>query len=360
MVDYLILEFFNRHALNYLILHEDLDKQKDLYEYLTKHQTFSSIEIYHPILTAGFKTFYSQVWKGIIKSGKKAKESFFKPYDFDFIPIYSSKENKGYEIKYRDSIYYISPTSIRNQVLTHAASIYFSHLCSCNQNFNNLCFNDWMLFTRNLMDNSGIDTYKGVKPLLEFISSLGQKSLPIVASLKDLTYDSVELPPQAKDQLLEEIQKAWKIDALRRASGVESSFERMIRSAERDYPFDGAIRLLIYNSEGEADWNNFELKRQHLDDFFAIEPQNKGISARMLRCLYRKITHWDDMGRPWLNSSYSSWKEILLDKHLRYAVHTMLIDGIKTNEELKEFKSPFSDPIQKGTHEELVGSKFLQ
>lgn len=65
------------------------------------------------------------------------------------------------------------------------------------------------------------------------------------------------------------------------------------------------------------------------------------------------------MGRPWLNSSYSSWKDILLNNDLLYAVHAMLLDGIMTNEELAKFKSPFSDPIQRGTHEELVGSKFL-
>ena len=215
------------------------------------------------------------------------------------------------------------------------------------------------MFVRNLMDNSGVDTYKGIKPLLEFISSLGHQVLSIITSLTSLEYDNVELPQKAKEQLLEEIHKANKIDALRRASGTESSLERLIRCAEIDYPFDGAVRFLIYNAQGNVDWNNLEMKKQHLDDFFAIEHKNKGISARMLRCLYREINQWDDMGRPWLNSSYSSWKEILLDENLRYAVHAMLIDGVKSNEELTEFKSPFTDPIQKGTHEELVGSKFL-
>lgn len=359
VVDYLILEFFNRQALNFLILHEDLDNQKGLYDYIIKHQPFNSIEIYRPILKTEFKSFYSQIWKGIIKSGEKAKIFFSNPYNFDFIPIYSSKENKGYEIKYRDSTYYVNPSSMRNQVLTHAASIYFSNLSSCNKDFCDLYFNDWMMFVRNLMDNSGVDTYKGIKPLLEFISSLGHQVLSIITSLTSLEYDNVELPQKAKEQLLEEIHKANKIDALRRASGTESSLERLIRCAEIDYPFDGAVRFLIYNAEGNVDWNNFEMKKQHLDDFFAIEHKNKGISARMLRCLYREINQWDDMGRPWLNSSYSSWKEILLDENLRYAVHAMLIDGVKSNEELTEFKSPFTDPIQKGTHEELVGSKFL-
>lgn len=359
VVDYLILEFFNRQALNFLILHEDHDKQSALFEHLTKHKTFSSIDIYGPILTVGFKIFYYQVWNGIIKSGEEAKEAFAGPYDFDFIPVYSSDLSKGYEIKYRDCVYHITSTSVRNQVLTYAASIYFSQLSCCNQDFNSLYFNDWMLFVRNLMDNSGIYTYKGIKPLLEFISSLGHQCLSIVSYLKELAYDKVDLPQQAKDQLLEEIHKANKIDALRHDSEEDTSLERMIRSAETDYPFDGAIRFLIYNMEGKVDWDNFTLKKQHLDDFLAIEHKNKGISARMLRCLYRKINQWDDMGRPCLNSSFDSWKTILLDKNLRYAVHAMLMDGVKTNDELGEFQSSFTDPIQKGTHEELVSSKFL-
>lgn len=360
VVDYLIFEFFNRQALNFLILHEDLDKQKALYDHLIKHQPFSSIDVYSPILSTEFKTFYYQIWEGIIKSGEKARISLFYPYDFDFIPVYSSEENKGYEIKYRDSIYYVTPTTMRNQVLTHAASIYFSQLYSSKQDFNNLYFNDWMMFVRNLMDNSGMDTYKGIKPLLEFISLLANKSLSIISSLKDLAYDEVDLPSQAKNQLLEEIQKANKIYVLRNAEeDDDTSLETMIRSAEKDYPFDGAIRFLMYNGEGKVDWTTFELKKRHFDDFLAIEHKNKGISARMLRCLYRHIINWDDMGRPWLNSSYSSWKDILLNNDLLYAVHAMLLDGIMTNEELAKFKSPFSDPIQRGTHEELVGSKFL-
>lgn len=359
VVDYLIMEFFNRQALNFLILHEDLDSQKSLYDHLVEHHTFSSIEIYRPILTTEFKTFYYQVWKGIIKSGKDAKESMSKPYDFDFIPIYSSKENKGYEIKYRDSIYYVSSSTIRNQVLTYAASIYFSQLSCCNQNFSSLYFNDWMMFIRNLIDNSGIDTYKKIKPLLQFISSLANQSLSIISSLKDLDIDGVKLPPQAKKQLLEETQKANKIYALRNTSKEVTSFETMIRSAEKDYPFGGAIRFLMYNGEGKVDWGDFEVKKRHLDDFFAIEHENDGVSARMLRCLYRKIDKWDDMGLPFLSSSFSSWKEILLNENLLYAIHAMLLEGVISDDKLSEFKSSFTDPIQKGTHEELVGSKFL-
>ena len=84
---------------------------------------------------------------------------------------------------------------------------------------------------------------------------------------------------------------------------------------------------------------DFEVKKRHLDDFFAIEHENDGVSARMLRCLYRKIDKWDDMGLPFLSSSFSSWKEILLNENLLYAIHAMLLEGVISDDKLSEFKS---------------------
>lgn len=358
VVDYLILEFFNRQALNFLILKGDLENQKTLYDYLTRHLPFSNIEVYSPILTEEFKSFYSNVWKGITMSHVRANECFREPYKFDFIPVYAP-EKKGYEVKYRDSVYYVSPSTVRTQVLTHAASIYFANLYINDKSFNSLYFDDWMLFARNLMDNSGVDTYADIRSLLEFLSSLNDKSSSIVSNLTTLNYGTANLPTKAKEQLLEEIQKADRINHLRENS--EQSEIDNIRHAEKTYPFDGAVRYLFRNAIGEADWTNFNLKKHHFDEFLAIGHENeKGdVSAHVLRCLYKQINRWDDMDRPWLNSSYSAWKEILTNDNLRYAVDSMLIDGVQTDEDLSGFNSPFTDPIQKGTHEELVRSKFL-
>lgn len=357
VVDYLILEFFNRQALNYLILNENLEDKKSLYDYLIKHEPFSKIEIYQPILTESFKSFYANTWNGIIKSGMEGNKWFNKPYAFDYIPVYTS-DKKGYQVRYRDSVYYVSPSSVRIQVLTHAASVYFESLYLSDTEFNSLYFSDWMMFSRNLMDNSGLDTYAGIKPLLVFLSSLSSYSLDITSNLESLNYEKIDLPTNTKEQLLEEIQKGNRIKYLRKIQ--DSSQVEIIRFAEIEYPFDGAIRYLFRNEEGLEDWDNFELKKRHLDGFFDIEHKNeKGFSAIMLRCLYKQIKHWEDMGCPGLNSSYDTWKKILLHNNLRYAVNGMFISGAETEEELAKFISPFSDLIQKGTHEELVRSKFL-
>lgn len=357
VVDYLIMEFFNRQALNYLILNEDLDNQQSLYNYLVKHHMFSNIGIYSPILTEKFKSFYSNVWKGIIKSGIRGNDCFSEPYTFDYIPTYTD-DKKGYKVKYGDSVYYISPSSVRIQVLTHASSIYFAYLYICDKDFDRLYFDDWMLFIRNLMDNSGLDTYADIKSLLQFISSLADKSLLIGSNLYTLQPDKVNLPPKVKDQLLEEIQKATRINYLRKNSRLPEI--DIIRSAEKTYPFGGTIRYLFRNGSGRVDWENFDLKKRHFDEFLAIEHKNeKGISARMLRCLYKHINRWEDMCRPGLNSSYNTWKDILLNDDLRYAVDAMLVAGVETNEVLAKFISPFTDKLQKGTHQELVRSKFL-
>lgn len=359
VVDYLILEFFNRQALNYLILNEDLNVYKTLYEHITKHRTFSNISVYTPILTEGFKTFYANLWNGIIKSNIKCNQYLKEPYSIDFIPIYTSEKN-GYEVRYRDSLYYVNPSSVRIQVLTHAVSIYFERLYLSEKEFNSIHFEDWMLFVRNLIDNSGLDTYVGIRPLLLFISSLSKSSLDIVSNLDSLNYEDIDLPTNTKEQLLEEIQKGVRIKYLRETNNISQI--NNIRQAEIEYPFGGAIRYLFRDGQGLVDWDNYDIRKQHMDEFRAYEREygEKGdISARMLRGLYKQIVRWDDMGKPGLNNKNDTWKKILLNNGLSYAVNALLLNGVDTNEELEEFVSPFCDPVQKGTHEELVRSKFL-
>lgn len=83
------------------------------------------------------------------------------------------------------------------------------------------------------------------------------------------------------------------------------------------------------------------------------------ITPLALRKFISHFDVWDDIDCFWYNSSFDSWREILLRKpRLAGVIHNFLITPLDEHE-LSSYKSNLPDPIQRDVQEELVKSNFL-
>lgn len=376
IVDHIQFEFFNRMALAYLVAFGDVDeKDKNLYDYITKHSQFTSIDVYKAVLGKRFKRLFTGVMNGIISINPKGIEinkCFIKPYEFNYLPVYEEDPRKDiYTIEENNYQYLISGLSVRVIVSFYAASMFYYYF---NLNakrdkepkFNNRYFNDWMIFCRNLFENSGIDTYGRAKNILLLFNRINRHCLSIIKFLSSPESVAISIDSERlKVQFEEEIEKAKKIDESR-LNKDGNNIEELIRSAENWAPLYGAIRSLITNADGDYDWSCFITKRANLEIILKLSNDNcddntssKKITPLALRTLVSHIENWDDLSLFNYDSSLDSWYEILVRKNeLSKAIHKLLLEPI--NEvKLKGFESKFEDLIQRDIQEDLVKSKFL-
>lgn len=368
LVDHIQFEFFNRMVLAHILVSGNIKSEdKELYEHISKHKRFSSIEVYRNALTPEFRDFFASVMNGIgklKKSGKEINRLFDDPYSFNYLPIYESAENKSkaFQAGNTNEPFWVSGVTLADIVRFYAASQFFLQMDKTQSAFDQSAFEDWMTFSRNLFENSGITRFAEVPRILELFLSIGCNCLGIIAYLCAVKEDKVAVSGDLlKRQFQEEQAKAQKIQECR-TENPESEYKRLIRDAEKKYPFGGAIRFLFTNENGETDWSDFKTKKANFDKIInlKLDSYNTHLSPLALRTLLSYVESWDVLSNIWdIDSSHDSWKRILINKpHYIRPVHFMLLNGID-EEALEKFESPIIDPIQKGTHEELVKSKFL-
>lgn len=405
VIDYIFFEFFNRMALNFLIEKELFSDDKEselniLYNHITEHKEFSTIENYRPVLEwvykdensdgpnseyiLAFREYFSNVMDGIVKvdsSGVRINQlitdALKAQSSFSYIPIYGDeKSGKGFfSTEYKNEKFYVSETTVRGQVISYGASHYFAEFVkNSNSIFSQIHFMDWMIFVRNLFDNSGIDTYQNASSIVKFIRSFGEHCFDIIPYLSSA--ESTGIIPSGdrlKKQYSEEREKAAKIQLFReRKNEIKIlDYETLIRDAESQIPTHGNISFLFQNEHGKYDWSNFKTK---YDNFLEIIDQSKNKSASTnrsfwdddkyiqtaLRSLLQYVTDWGgQMGSICYNSSFESWKQILNNPKWTEAVHNLLFNGIQSDKELQLFQSSLSNSEEAEGHTELVASKLL-
>lgn len=378
IVDHIQLEFFNRMALAFLTAFNDVESNgQKLYEHITKHLTFTSIDIYRPVLCKDFKRLYAGVLNGICaigRNGVEVNDLFKYPYSFRYLPQYENQDADKtgvFEVEENNFNYTITDISVRRIVSFYAASLYFyffyqnTRTFSC-VHFDPVTFDDWMFFARNLFNNSGIDTYAGAKSILNVFNQINRHCLNIIEFLDSSQAKKISIQGDLiKAQFEEEIQKAMMISASRKGH-TDIAYQELIREAEMWEPFDGAIRFLFTNADGHFDWSDFVTKKASFENIRALsseywkdEPNPNKFTPLALRKLISFIDSWEDIDGFWYDSRYESWYEILLRKpRLCRYVHQLLTTPLDSDY-LKNFISGFEEPIQRDIQEDLVKSEFL-
>lgn len=403
VIDYIFFEFFNRMALNFLIEKELFSDEKGselniLYNHITEHKEFSTIEDYRPVLEwvyknedsdgpnsesiLAFREYFSNVMDGIVKvdsSGARINQfitdALKAQSSFSYIPIYGDeKSGKGFfSTEYKNEKFFVSETTVRGQVISYGASHYFAELAkNPNSIFSQIHFTDWMIFVRNLFDNSGIDTYQKAATIIKFIKAFGNNCFNIISFLASEESSALRLSGDLLNkQFSEEREKAKKILLSREDSMIAPNYESLIREAENIIPTQGNIRFLFQNNEGDYCWTDFEIKFSNFKEVIRKSKEKISTSDKSfwddrkyvqtaLRSLLQYVTDWGaQMGCICYNSSFESWKQILNNPNWINAVHQFLLNGIKSEDELQIFKSEFPDLEVAYGHIELVATKLL-
>lgn len=215
----------------------------------------------------------------------------------------------------------------------------------------------------NLVENTTINT---VEAMIARIKLVNELSAHVEDIYEYLSSEGTEIRSKAsQEQLAEEMEKAKQILKPQEAKLPEKpndwneeeawNWEAAIIEAEGYAFFNGAIRFLFRNKNGEWDWNSFSKKWENAQVLFGDNGLYKNKSA-LLRYFISKFTQSDLLWGITFDSAPSSWRSSLLNKKWNDPVDEMLRSS--SFEVEPDFNSTFEGK-QKTVQEELVTSSLL-
>lgn len=347
--------FLNRYFLNCAIIYKDATEKCEIWKLYGKESDDSSLSydngfhIYSLILfgSDGLTILHNigKLFEKFVDAGTVSEylPVWFKK--FDFIPSCTDKS--------------IS-------TLTQAQRVVFFGICryfeSCTS-FNEIHFRRWMRVVCNLVENTTINT---VEAMIARIKLVNELSAHVEDIYEYLSSEGTEIRSKAsQEQLAEEMEKAKQILKPQEAKLPEKpndwneeeawNWEAAIIEAEGYAFFNGAIRFLFRNKNGEWDWNSFSKKWENAQVLFGDNGLYKNKSA-LLRYFISKFTQSDLLWGITFDSAPSSWRSSLLNKKWNDPVDEMLRSS--SFEVEPDFNSTFEGK-QKTVQEELVTSSLL-
>lgn len=165
-----------------------------------------------------------------------------------FIPQYNKEDQMLNKTKQKERIYF------------HAVFMFLV----TSQNFGEP-FDRWMRVVKNITENAAVDSVRNMISCLRKIDDIAAKaSSPdyawnVYKCLSEYTVGN--LTSQLDQQLKEEQEKAEKLCEA-------PKLERDIKEAEECAFFNGTIRFLYRDENGEPDWENFKHKFENAKNFF--------------------------------------------------------------------------------------------
>ncbi len=354
--------FLNRYFLNCAIIYYDAPEISETWKLYGEESDDSSLSydngfhIYSSILSEDKgptilrnieKLFEHFAKAEIIGDINEYLPKWFK--EINFIPTYNGKS--------------ISTLTQPQRVVFFGICRYFE---SCS-NFNDTHFRRWMRVVCNLVENTTISTIEAMIARMKLINELS----PGVANIYDyLSAENLKIESKASpEQLAEEIEKAKQILNPQEAQlpekpenwndNKEWNWETAIIEAEKYAFFNGAIRFLFRNGEGEWDWKDFALKWRNAQKYFDKKNDTYKKDSLLLRYFISKFTDW---GMFWNGMTYnndpSSWRYVLLGSKWINPTHELLISSCIEID--ADFHSPLNEEqIRKEVQEELVTTKLL-
>lgn len=173
--------------------------------------------------------------------------------------------------------------------------------------------------------NGGKDSYSRVAIVKKFIDL---DSPTLYSSKANKITDDVK-------QIEEEIQKSIKIHDINQECpydwnenelGKWIRWKDAIELAEGEAFFNGSIRFLIYDEDGQPTWNNFATKLINCRKTFEKQGLKKGKEKITNQVLISHCKDWNIIRRlPLFDKRKDSWKRLLTSRRLIYAINNMLI-----------------------------------
>jgi len=168
---------------------------------------------------------------------------------YHFIPYYKIKERKK-ELKQDkggNNVGIVTETTYKERLYFFAICEYLSNVDS----FDHSAFSNWIRFSRNIIENYGIDSINAMILCMKELNSFKDNVKNIFEHLKMLPIPLFDKPTKCELQKKEEILKAKQLGTLN---------ENLIREAEDYSIFCGQIRILYTDDNGNENWTDFATK----------------------------------------------------------------------------------------------------
>lgn len=252
--------------------------------------------------------------KGKGAEDKAVNEALLPQWDLDnifsFIPTYSKK---------KDSTQVISTFGQKERIVFHAICRFFEKFNEGEKDIKTP-LKQWMRVVWNIVENGGVNTIDSMIGVMRLIDELSEHSHSIYEFLaKDLFSadgNYILKSKIAKEQVVEEHQKALQILYAENPNDNSETWETRIIKAEETAFFKGTIRFLFTNELGEIDWEHFDSKyawcSEHFDESGVKYDYRE--NALLLRTF---ISYFSDWGMFWnllYDNTGSNWKKILTDQ----------------------------------------------
>lgn len=366
-IDEIYFAFLNRYFLHYAIANLDANENSPIWKLYGDKSDDSALsygngfQIYKDILNENlmeklsslfdsFKQIVDKVVKdepvNNIQSINDKIRSYLPEWfsSFDFIPQYKKKDNGEYDVikdSFGNNLYKVT-------TLTQPQRVVFFGICryleECGS-FDEVRFKRWMRVVCNLTENNTVDTIDAMRSRIKLINELSSYHKDIYKFLSG--EDFVIKSDAAKEQLAEEIEKARQILTGNYNGNIADlkgkTWEDVIIKVENFAFFNGAIRFLFRNENGEWDWTDFDTKWENVQTIFCKEGLSDVYKKDALanRILLSYCEYWHGQIESWTSNekfifgvSSSVWKNnVLLNEVYNYPVY-QLLSGCGINNKL--------------------------
>ena len=260
------------------------------------------------------------------------------PWDenFYYIPKYDiDKDKNNVEITNNASDRILKVT-----ILNQVQRIVFFSICKFFNHDNTVKDDDvslkqWLRVVWNLVsgeDNNGrpeIRSTSAMRTAIEFINSLDPHNV-----YNSLAERNVSGTTSFEERCKEEIAKAKRIlnengqtreydgDHKKEDGSIYKTWEEIIKDAEKYAFFNGAIRFLFTDCEGNINWCDFDKKWTYAQKYFdkkGVKEELK-VNAILLRALLSRIS----IGGNWFGYTKDFWRTSLLSREYQNAIHNLL------------------------------------
>ena len=234
---------------------------------------------------------------------------------FHFIPQYEENEVRENEVR--------RPTQ-KERVYFLAVSIFLEKM-SDGEAIHERQLKDWLRVVRNLTENAEIASKEAMISCMRKISELGEGCRNILQYLKDRT-------KPGKESLLEK-QEWEEIEKAKHITSCPGDRDKIIE-AENHAFFNGTIRFLYHNPDGNPDWDHFDRKFSSCRSLFTKDNEVPTETIRKFLNLFKNFTeiaykhYFTKIG---YHSRNSCWKKDILcseDRITTEKVHQLLMGAM--------------------------------
>ena len=362
-IDEIYFAFLNRYFLHYAIADLDINEKSSIWKLYDNDSGNSALsydngfQMYEDIIEKKLLEKLSALFSNLNKivkddSGNDIKSindkirSYLPEWfsSFDFIPQYKKKDNGEYDVikdSFGNNLYKVT-------TLTRPQRVVFFGICryleECGS-FDEVQFKRWMRVVCNLTENNAISDSDAMSSRIKLINILSSHCTDIYGFLSD---NKSEIKSNAaKEQSAEEIEKARQILTGNYNGNIADlkgkTWEDVIIESENFAFFNGAIRFLFRNENGEWDWTDFDTKWRNAQAIFCenglSDDYKKDALANRILLSYCRDWHGQiesESGNDKFIFGFSSsvWKNnILLKEIYQLPVH-QLLSGCGINNKL--------------------------